>query len=115
MKWEIVEKMIDAGFTAEQILKIYDTPFEDSKTSLDSLGKDSDKFTAAETEKSDSVVGQNLVSENYNDVIEKAISDGFKELTDALIHNNIVNSQIPSENDDDILAQIIAPKLKERK
>lgn len=119
MNWNLVEKMIDAGFKADDILKIYNgSPFVDGSSIETSLekGSEGDEVVTENLAENTDTTSQNPEAIDYTTVINSAISQGFKELTDALIKNNIVNSQIPqNDGDDDILAQIIAPKLKERK
>ena len=99
-------KMIDAGMTAEQI-RALDT--DGLFTYAAGAPKPADPEPAADPKPA---------ADPAPDVVEQintSIKEAFDTLTKELVKMQVAGSQQPTEQGtDDILAQIIAPELKER-
>ena len=104
MKYEEIIKLLDAGYTREEILKM-DAPADDPKPNdpkPDDPKPDDPK--PADDPKRDT----NDILKGFADEIRDAIKDLTKEITAA----NILGSRQPAEPDDeDIIAKIINPKI----
>lgn len=111
MKWEQIEKMLDAGFSKDEIMKVYD-----NEQGFGTPSENPDPEPAAEPEPA--AVGADPEPEpipDYSKLIEQSIKDGFKELAAVIQFDAIGKSRQPAEqSNEDILAQIIAPAIKER-
>ena len=101
MKYEEIIKLLDAGYTRDEILKM-DAPADDPKPANDP--KPADDPTPADDPKPDT----NDILKGFADEVRDAIKDLTKEITAA----NILGSRQPAEQDDeDIIAKIINPKI----
>lgn len=106
-------KMIDAGMTAEQI-RALDTDGLFSyvgATAPKTAGEEPPADTKAADPKPADAPAPDVVGE-----INKSIKEAFDTLTKELVKMQVAGSQQPSteQGTDDILAQIIAPPMKER-
>ena len=101
MKYEEIIKLLDAGYTREEILKM-DAPADDPKDPK--LADDPKDPEPADDPKPDT----NDILKGFADEVRDAIKDLTKEITAA----NILGSRQPAEQDDeDIIAKIINPKI----
>ena len=99
MKYEEIIKLLDAGYTREEILKM-DEPAPEEKT--DPAPKD--EKDPAPDDKKDPAPDMT----GFMDDMKKMFSD----LTKELVASNIMRSRIDGEDDnEDIIAKIINPKI----
>ena len=99
MKYEEIIKLLDAGYTREEILKM-DAPADDPKPD----DPEPDEPKPADDPKPDT----NEILKGFADEVRDAIKDLTKEITAA----NIMSTRQPAEQDDeDIIAKIINPKI----
>lgn len=106
MKKETLLKILNSNveLTNDELLELMQTPEPEPETALVSDPEpEPEPAPASDPEPTD-----------YDAVIKNAIAAGFKDLTAALQAAEISRSRLPEQNDDDILAQIIAPPMKER-
>lgn len=106
MEIDKIMKLIDAGFSKTEIEKMLD-------------GQSSEPSTLAPEKEQESVTENVADSKafpevDYGEIIKNAIADGFKDLEKVIQVSAIGSSRLPENNDDDILAQVIAPRMKER-
>ena len=93
MKYEEIIKLLDAGYTREEILKMSE-PADDPKPD--------------DPKPDDPKPDTNDILKGFADEVRDAIKDLTKEITAA----NILGSRQPAEQDDeDIIAKIINPKI----
>ena len=99
MKYEEIIKLLDAGYTREEILEMDKSAPEDKKDPAPE-----DKADPAPEDKKDPAPDMT----GMMDEMKKMFSD----LTKELIASNIMRSRIDGEDDDeDIIAKIINPKI----
>ena len=92
MKYEEIIKLLDAGYTREEILKM-DAPADPKP---------------ADPKPDDPKPDTNDILKGFADEVRDAIKDLTKEITAA----NILGSRQPAEQDDeDIIAKIINPRI----
>lgn len=116
MKDELIYKLLDADFSKDEIIKVLDiidgvSPSEPPATAP-FKGQGKDPEPAVDDLSGASAAGSDPI--DYTDVIRGAIQDGFKDLSKVLQASEIGRSRLPEESNEDILANIIAPKMKER-
>ena len=95
MKYDEIIKLLDAGYTREEILNMQDAPAEDAQD------------TAPADDEQNAPVSM--------DVIMSEVKDMFAEMKKELTAMNILNSRQSAETErtsDDILASIINPTMK---
>ena len=99
MKYEEIIKLLDAGYTREEILKMDKPAPEDRKDPAPE-----DKQDPASEDKKDPAPDMT----GFMDDMKKMFSD----LTKELVASNIMRSRIDGEDDnEDIIAKIINPKI----
>ena len=99
MKYEEIIKLLDAGYTREEILEM-DKPAPEDKKDPDP----EDKKDPVPEDKKDPAPDMT----DFMDDMKKMFSD----LTKELVASNIMRSRIDGEDDnEDIIAKIINPKL----
>lgn len=99
MKYEEIIKLLDAGYTREEILEM-DKPAPEEKKDPDPA----DKKDPAPEDKKDPAPDMT----GFMDDMRKMFSD----LTKELVASNIMRSRIDGEDDnEDIIAKIINPKI----
>ena len=94
MKYEEIIKLLDAGYTREEILNMKDTPAQEP-------APESAPEPVAE------------VSE-----VLKEMREAFNDMKKEMTAFNIMNSNLPAENErtsEDIIANIISPQPKNKK
>lgn len=104
MELEKVFKLLDAGFTKEDILKFDSVNAELAKP----VEKVADVPVTAAPEPKAEEPSKPVEDKNYVDIM-----NGLRELTNAIYLSNIHNSNVgqqKAETSDDILASIINPK-----
>ena len=107
MKYEEIIKLLDAGYSREEILKM-DEPAPDDKKDPDPKDKKDhdpkDKKDPAPDDKKDPAPDMaGMMAE---------MKTMFSDLTKELIASNIMRSRIDGEDDnEDIIAKIINPKI----
>lgn len=100
MKYEEIIKLLDAGYSREEILKM-DEPAQDDKKDPDPA---KDKKDPAPDDKKDPAPDMAGMMEEMKTM--------FSDLTKELIASNIMRSRIDGEDDnEDIIAKIINPKI----
>lgn len=98
MKYEEIIKLLDAGYTREEILEMDKPAPDDKKDPAD------DKADPAPDDKKDPVPDMAGMMEEMKTM--------FSDLTKELIASNIMRSRIDGEDDnEDIIAKIINPKI----
>ena len=99
MKYEEIIKLLDAGYTREEILEM-DKPDPDPKDKKDPDPKDK-KDPDPKDKKDPDMAG-----------MMEEMKTMFSDLTKELIASNIMRSRIDGEDDnEDIIAKIINPKI----
>lgn len=93
MKYDEIIKLLDAGYSREEILKM-DEPAEDPKPA-------GDPKPAEDPKPADEVL------KGFADEVKTAIQELTKEITAA----NIMASRQPAEQEEDVIAKIINPKI----
>ena len=106
MEIDKIMKLIDAGFTKDEIEKMVGVQSSEPASLAPEPDKESVTENVADSETVPAV--------DYGEIIKNAIADGFKDLEKVIQVSAIGNSRLPVDNDDDILAQVIAPRMKER-
>lgn len=107
MKYEEIIKLLDAGYSREEILKM-DGPAPNDKKDPDTKDKKDpdpkDKKDPAPDDKKDPAPDMAGMMEEMKTL--------FSDLTKELIASNIMRSRIDGEDDnEDIIAKIINPKI----
>ena len=98
MKYEEIIKLLDAGYSRDEILKM-DEPADDPKP---------DDPKSDDPKPDDPKPDNNDILKGFADEVRDAIKDLTKEITAA----NILGSRQRAEQDDeDIIAKIINPKI----
>ena len=99
MKYEEIIKLLDAGYSREEILKMDEPAPEDKKDPAPE-----DKKDPAPEDKKDPAPDMAGMMEEMKTM--------FSDLTKELIASNIMRSRIDGEDDnEDIIAKIINPKI----
>lgn len=99
MKYEEIIKLLDAGYSREEILKM-DEPAPDDKKDPDPK----DKKDPAQDDKKDPAPDMSGMMEEMKTM--------FSDLTKELIASNIMRSRQEGDDpDEDIIAKIINPKI----
>ena len=108
MKYEEIIKLLDAGYTRDEILKM-DAPADDPKQ-----GDPKPNDPKPDDPKSDDPKPDNPKPDN-NDILKgfaDEVKDAIKDLTKEITAANILGSRQRAEQDDeDIIAKIINPKI----
>ena len=103
MKYEEIIKLLDAGYTRDEILKM-DAPADDPKPN----DPKQDDPKPDDPKPDDPKPDNNDILKGFADEVRDAIKDLTKEITAA----NILGSRQRAEQDDeDIIAKIINPKI----
>ena len=101
MKYEEIIKLLDAGYTRDEILKMDEPDPKPADPKPDDPKPDDPKPDDPKPDTNDILKG-------FADEVRDAIKDLTKEITAA----NILGSRQPAEPDDeDIIAKIINPKI----
>ena len=108
MKYEEIIKLLDAGYSREEILEMDKEPAPDDKKDPDPKDKKDpdpkDKKDPAPDDKKDLAPDMTGMMEEMKTM--------FSDLTKELIASNIMRSRIDGEDDnEDIIAKIINPKI----
>lgn len=99
MKYEEIIKLLDAGYSKEEILK------------MDELAPDDKKDPAPEDKKDPAPEDKKDPAPDMAGMMEE-MKTMFSDLTKELIASNIMRSRIDGEDDnEDIIAKIINPKI----
>lgn len=117
MKTEDILKLIDAGFTKDEILKLETKP-EPEKSEPEKSEPEKSEPEKSKPEKSEPEKSEPEKKEPEQPDTLKFIAEQFEKMTKAIQESNIINSDTKLKNDnksaEQTLADIIAPPERKR-